>query len=83
MRVRADTSEEAARVQLQLIRSASPTRRLEACLGLSRSLIALSRASLRRRFPAFDEREAGLKWVEIHYGSDLAARVRSQLTSRR
>lgn len=78
-----DTSEEAARVQLDLIRRASPTRRIEACLGLSRSLIALSRAALRKRRPEAQEQEIMLEWAEINYGVALGARLRSYLASRR
>ena len=74
-----DTSPEAARVQLELLRSASPARRLEACLGLSRSMIALSRAALRDRFPGLDGQDVLLKWVELNYGAVLAARVRARL----
>ena len=77
-----DTSAEAARVQLELIRSASPERRLAACFGFSRSMIALSRAALRDRFPELDEAELRLRWVELNYGADLAAQVRAHLHRR-
>ena len=78
-----DTSEAAARVQLELIRSATPGRRLEACFRLSRSMIALSRACLRERFPELDDRELALKWVELNYGAELAMSVRARMVSRR
>ena len=74
-----DTSAEAARVQLELIRSASPERRVAACFGFSRSMIALSRAALRDRFPELDEGELRLRWVELNYGPELATQVRAHL----
>jgi hypothetical protein len=78
-----DTSEAAARVQLELIRRASPERRLQACLAFSRSMIALSRAALRARPPELDDLELGLEWVAQTYGAGLAAGVRASLASRR
>jgi len=78
-----DTTAAAAAVQLALIRAASPARRIEACLGLSEGLIALCRATLRARRPDLDERELGLRWVELQYGAELAARVRARLVPRR
>lgn len=78
-----DTSPAAARVQLELIRNASPERRLEACFGFSRSLITLSRAALREASPGSDELELQLQWVESSYGAHLAAALRAHLSSRR
>ncbi len=81
-----DTSEAAARVQLELIRRASPARRLQACFSFSfsfsESMIALSRAALRDGHPELDEFELRLKWVELNYGADLATAVRARLPSR-
>lgn len=77
-----DTSEAAARVQLELIRRASAARRLQACFNFSRSMIALSRAVLRDRFAELDDRELELKWVELNYGADLAAAIRAHAASR-
>ena len=78
-----DTSEAAARVQLELIRRASPARRLQACFSFSRSMIALSRATLRDRLPELDDLELRLRWLELSYGADLAAAVRAHVSSRR
>lgn len=77
-----DTSQAAARVQLDLIRRASPERRLQACLALSDAMIALSRAVLRDRFPGLDDRELALEWLELNYGSELGAAVRARMASR-
>jgi hypothetical protein len=77
-----DTSEAAARVQLELIRRATVARRLQACFDFSKSMIGLNRAALRDRFPELGDRELGLKWVELNYGADLAAAIRSRAPSR-
>lgn len=76
-----DTSPAAARVQLELIRRASPARRLQACFSFSKSMIALSRAALREGSPDCDELELRLRWVELNYGAALAAAVRANLPS--
>ena len=74
-----DTSPEAAAVQLELMRQAGPGGRFRACLGLSRSMIAVSRAALRRSRPELGETELLIEWVSIHYGSVLADGLRRRL----
>lgn len=74
-----DTSREAQRVQLQLLRAASPTRRLQLALSLSQTTRDLALAALRRRHPDFSEREIRLRFAEVHYGKELAERVRACL----
>jgi len=78
-----DTSPAAAQVQLELIRRASPARRLQACFSFSKSMITLSRAALRERLPELDDLELRLRWVELNYGAELATAVRAQVSSRR
>jgi hypothetical protein len=75
-----DTSEAAAQVQLELIRRASVARRLQSCFGFSKSMIALSRATLREGLPELDDLELRLRWVELNYGADLAIAVRAQVS---
>jgi len=78
-----DTDPEAARVQLELIRRASPGRRLSLALSLSRTVLGLSRRGLARRMPGAGEAEVGLRFVELHYGGELAEAVRDHLARRR
>jgi len=78
-----DTSPEAERVQLELLRRATVERRLRLALSLSSSVIALSREGLRRRMPGAREEEVGLRFVELHYGPEIAAAVRIHLLDRR
>jgi len=78
-----DTDPEAARVQLALFRRASPSRRLALALSLSRSVIGLSRGGLARNLPSATDQEIGLRFVELHYGRELAEELREHLTRRR
>lgn len=78
-----DTDPEAARVQLELMRRASPAHRLQLALSLSRAVIALSRDGLAQGSPGASETEIGLRFVALHYGAALADEVRADLDSRK
>ena len=73
-----DTDPETARVHLDLIRGASPARRLDLALSLSGSVIALSRT---RALQGSSAAAVGLRFVELAYGAELAAGVRERLRS--
>ena len=77
-----DTSPAAEAVQLELLRRAGTARRLALTLSLSSSAIRSSRRAIARRHPELDERDLLLRWAELHYGADLAARVRAYLARR-
>jgi hypothetical protein len=78
-----DTDPETQRVHSDLLRRASPARRLRLALSLSQTVIALSRAGLARRNPDSASEEVGLRFVALHYGEDLATAVRRQIEARR
>lgn len=78
-----DTDPEAERVQLALLRRASPAQRIELALSLSESAIRLARDGIARRHPDASPEERGLRFVALHYGSDLAEEVRAYLAGRR
>lgn len=69
-------------VQSALLRAASPARRLAAARSLSATVIQLSRRAIRRRHPDWSERDVLLEFVSIHYGADLAERLRRHLAAR-
>lgn len=46
-------------------------------MALSREVIRLSKAAIRRRHPEYSEEEVGLKFIELNYGADLADSVRA------
>jgi len=70
-----DTSPAVAAAQLELLRRMGPAGRLRAGLRFSQTMIALSRAALRRRNPELDERALRLLWIEQTYGAELARKV--------
>jgi hypothetical protein len=77
-----DTSDAAARVQLELLRSSGCERRAQLARSMSRTVIGLSRAALREQMPGASEQDMLLRWVSLHYGSDLGERVRRYVSAR-
>jgi hypothetical protein len=78
----ADTDPEAERVQLGLLRRAGPARRLQMGLSLSAQVITLARSAIQRAMPEASELEVNLRFVELHYGRELADDVRRYLAAR-
>ena len=77
-----DTHPSAARVQLELLRAAGVTKRAALALSLSHAVVEMSRRALRERMPGASEREVLLRWVSLHYGQDLGARVAAYVDGR-
>jgi len=77
-----DTSDVAARVQLELLRRSGCERRALMARSMSRTVIDLSRAALRERMPSASEEEMLLRWVALQYGAELGERVRQYLRAR-
>jgi hypothetical protein len=71
-----DTDPDSERVQIELLRAAGPSRRASLALGLTRTVIALSRRALRAAHPELPEPEIELLWVEFHYGREIAEGIR-------
>ncbi len=69
-------------VQIELLRRAGTARRFALASSLSESVIALSREAIRARDPSLDDREIKLRWVALHYGEELSAKVRRHLEQR-
>jgi hypothetical protein len=78
-----DTSPEAERVQIELIRKASPAKLFGLTNSLSRTMIQASRNTIRRLHPEASEEELALIFVELYYGKELADRVRADLERRK
>ena len=77
-----DTELHAERKQLGLLRKATLARRVAIAVSLSRTVIGLAREAIRRRSPHLTERELILQFVDIHYGPELAERLRADLERR-
>lgn len=76
-----DTDPEAERVQIDLLRRAGVSRRAGLALSLSATVIGLARRAIRRSL-ATDE-AVRLRFVELHYGCELASEVERYLAARR
>jgi len=77
-----DTHPRAAEVQIELLRRATVARRFQLARALSEWTIQLSRRGLCETMPGASELEVGLRFVELHYGPALAARVAAYLAKR-
>ena len=74
-----DTSAEADRVQVDLLRAASIARRLHLACSLSAAVISLARRALERADPAAGQTEWHVRFADLHYGPALAASLRETL----
>ena len=77
-----DTDAEAEAVQIDLLRRAGVARRAQMALALSAQIIGLARRAIRQSLPGATETEVGLRFVELHYGRELAADLRRYLADR-
>ena len=77
-----DTTPEADAVQVALFQRASVARRLHIALSWSATVIGAARRALARLDPHGSPRELAVRFVELHYGRDLAAGLRADLERR-
>jgi hypothetical protein len=77
-----DTDPDAFDVQFALLRRASLSRRVQLAIGLSDTVRHLARQAILHADPAATAEEVGLRFVEAHYGRELADAVRQELTAR-
>jgi hypothetical protein len=71
-----DTTLDAERIQLLLLRDKLPSERLGLALRLSSEVIRASKRAISRAHPEFTEREVGYLFIELHYGRALAEATR-------
>ena len=74
-----DTSSQAEKVQIELIRESSVSRRISKVRSLSQTTMYLSRRAIQRTNPFLSEREVDLAFVANHYGEKLAECLRLYL----
>lgn len=77
-----DTHPSADAVQRELLRRAGPAARAAIALRLSDGVVRRSRRALAQQMPGASDLEVKLRWVELWYGEELAARVRRCLRDR-
>jgi len=79
-----DTSPAAERVQIDLLRAASVSRRFEAVRRLTQTTIALAVKAIRETLPPdADDDEVFVRFVEIHHGAKLAGKLARYLERRK
>ena len=78
-----DTSEEAERVQVNLLRASPIERRLELAWSLTASVITAARQGLERADPGINPAERDIRFVELHYGTNVAEGLRADFRRRR
>ena len=71
-----DTCPQAEKVQIELIRESSVSRRVSRVRSLSQTTMYLSRRAIQRTNPFLSKREVDLAFVANHYGEKLAERLR-------
>jgi hypothetical protein len=79
----ADTDPEAERVQIELLRRAGAARRARIALALSGQVIGLAQRAIRRSLEHPTEAAVALRFVELHYGGELADGLRERLAAER
>ncbi len=77
-----DTSPEAERIQIELLRKASVARRISIVRSLSQTVMFLSRRAIKRANPSMSEQELDIMFVKYHYGQELAEKLRIYLKQR-
>ncbi|MFN7954090.1 MAG: hypothetical protein U0610_20360 [bacterium] len=68
----ADTSPDAERIQIELLR-------FELVRSLTASVVGQSRRALREQMPGASESDGMIRWVALHHGEALAEGVRRRL----
>jgi hypothetical protein len=71
-----DTTHHAEQMQMRLLRDKSPSERLGLALRLTSDVIRASKRAISRTHPELTEREVGHRFIELHYGRELAEAVR-------
>jgi hypothetical protein len=77
-----DTDVEAERVQLELLRNATPGQRAALAMSLSATVISLACRALQTQDPDASDQEIKLRFVELNYGRELAADLAAFLNVR-
>jgi hypothetical protein len=78
-----DTTPEAAKVQVDLLRGATVGRRLRMAWSLSAAVIGAARRALAEKYPRDSADDLAVRFAEVHYGPALAQALRAELARRR
>jgi hypothetical protein len=78
-----DTHPDAERVQIELLRRATIAQRFHLVRSLTATTRRLAWQAIREANPGASDQEVDLLFVRVHYGPDLADRLRAFLAQRR
>ena len=74
-----DTNSKAEGIQISLLRNLKTSGRTMLMRSLSEAVINLSRRAILRTHAQYNERELDLIFVRLHYGDDIADRLKIYL----
>ncbi len=77
-----ETHPDAEAVQIQLLREASVARRFALLCSLTHTTIMHAKRAIACAHPDLGARDRDLRFVELHYGKDVAQRLRRFLEAR-
>ncbi|MHC4176827.1 MAG: hypothetical protein ACYSWU_04940 [Planctomycetota bacterium] len=72
-----DTSPEAEKVQIELLRKLTVAERFAKVRALTARTVRLSKRAIARANPDLSPEDLKVRFIELHYGKDLAQRVRA------
>ena len=78
MTIPSDTSPDLERVQLELLRAMSGADRVGLALRLSADVVRLSKRAIARTHAEYTPRQVEHRFVELHYGKELADALRQR-----
>ena len=78
-----DRTDDATAISLEWLRKATPGERAALAISLSTAAITRSRNEIRSLNPDLTEEDLGIKFIELHYGRELAAEVAAFQAQRR
>ena len=77
-----DTSADAERIQMELLRRSGPQRRSAMMLSLTDVALTSARRAIARAHPEASDDERKIHFVRLHYGDDLANEYAAYLAQR-
>ena len=78
-----DTTREAEDVQLELLRAKSFSQRGKLVCSLTHTAIFHAKRAIQRAHPGLSQQELDLLFIDVHYGKELAEKVRAYLKDQR
>lgn len=78
-----DTAPEAEQAQIESAKKLTTSQRVAQACSLSSLVIGLSRRAIARANPDLSPHELAVKFVELHYGEELAAGFQTYLQDRK